>query len=68
MGSIILTFLYLGELRTLSLCFGSMTLAAIADTTAVALYGEEGAWLGHGVPTALLLWVAPVGLVLYGGF
>ncbi|CZR55946.1 uncharacterized protein PAC_05834 [Phialocephala subalpina] len=66
-GSIILTLLYFGELKALSLCFGPMMLAAVADTASVVLYGQPGEWMAHGIPTLLLSWVAPVGLVLYAG-
>jgi len=66
LGSLILSLLYLKEYKSLGVTMTLGNLVGLMDTVAAWKGGAEGAWKKHLVPTALLVWVGPLGIFLSG--
>ena len=65
LGSAILTLLYLDELRALSVVVFAMWWVVAGDSIASGRYGKRGAYKNHLIPSVLMVWVGPLGLLLH---
>ncbi len=64
LGITILTFLYLNEIRVLSVVLFCTYSAGLGDLIATWRFGPDGAVTMHVVPILLFSWVAPLGWML----
>lgn len=66
LGAVILSLNYLEEYRALGVTMMLGNVVGVVDTIAVLKGGVEGASKMHFIPTALLVWVGPLGILLDG--
>jgi hypothetical protein len=66
LGSLILSLLYLKEHKALGVAMTFGNLVGAVDTIAALKGGREGTWKKHAIPTALLVWMGPLGMFLSG--
>jgi len=64
LGSLILSLLYLKEYKALGVAMTLGNIVGVVDAIAAWKGGAEGAWKKHVVPTVLLVWVGPLGILL----
>lgn len=67
LGSLILMLLYLNETKALGLAMTLGNVVGASDTTAALKSGREGSFKKHLIPTVLLAWVGPLGMLLARG-
>jgi Domain of unknown function (DUF4267) len=66
LGSLILSLNYLKEYRALGVALTVGNVVGVADTVASLRGGVKGAYRMHLIPTILLAWMGPLGLLLSG--
>ena len=65
LGSLILSLLYLNELKALGIALILENVVRLWDTVATFKGGKEGAYKNHLIPTVLISWMGPLALLLH---